>query len=90
MMQMDFKAAFLNGELSEEIYMEQPQGFVVRNKEHDVYRLMKAVYGFKPASKAWRKHLNILLKSFGCELSAPGGRMYFKKNNGEVEVTLIV
>ena len=41
--QMDEKTAFLNGELDEEIYMEQPRGFIKENKEEQVCRLMKSI-----------------------------------------------
>ncbi len=51
--QMDIKSAFLHGELEEEIYMEQPIGFVTAGKEHLVCRLQKALYGLKQASCAW-------------------------------------
>lgn len=84
MMRMGVKAALVNNVLSEELSMEQPQGFVVKNREYNVYRLMKAVYGLKQASRAWRKHLNILLKSLECVLSTFDAGMYFKKKNGEM------
>ena len=48
---MDIKMAFLDSELDEEIYMEQPEGFVKRGEENKVCRLKKAIYGLKQASR---------------------------------------
>jgi hypothetical protein len=42
--QMDVKTAFLNGEIEEEVYIEQPDGFVIHEKESHVCRLKKALY----------------------------------------------
>ena len=48
---MDVKMSFLNGDLVEEIYMEQPEGFVLQGNEHKVCRLVKSLYGLKQAPK---------------------------------------
>jgi hypothetical protein len=41
---MDVKLAFLNGDLQEEVYVKQPEGFIVAGKEHKVLKLKKALY----------------------------------------------
>ena len=47
---MDIKTAFLNGGLNE-IYMEQPEGFIVKGQKHKVYKLVKSLYGLKQSPK---------------------------------------
>jgi hypothetical protein len=47
---MDVKSAFLNVDLQEEVYVEQPAGFIVASKEHKVLKLKKALYGLHQAS----------------------------------------
>ena len=49
--QMDVKTAFLNGDLEEEIYLEQPEGFIVLGQEQNICRLIKSLYGLKQAPK---------------------------------------
>ena len=49
---MDVKSAFLHGTLEEEVYIQQPQGYVKKNNEQKVYKLQKALYGLKQAPRA--------------------------------------
>jgi hypothetical protein len=61
--QMDLKIAILNGELEEEIYMEQLQRFVHQGGEHLVCKLHKSLYGLKQSPRAWNEKLDVFLKS---------------------------
>ena len=60
LMQLDVKTSFLNGDLDEEIYMTQPQGFEVKGKENLVCRLKKSLYGLKQAPQQWYLNLIVL------------------------------
>jgi len=60
---MDFVTAFLKGDLEEEIFMEQPDGFIIPGQEHKVVRLRKALYGLKQAPREWNKKLHKFLIS---------------------------
>ncbi|GJZ00248.1 retrovirus-related pol polyprotein from transposon TNT 1-94 [Tanacetum coccineum] len=63
--QMDVKTAFLNGELKEEVYVSQPEGFVDPDHPNHVYRLKKALYGLKQAPRAWYDTLSRFLLAHG-------------------------
>ncbi|KAJ9557717.1 hypothetical protein OSB04_012331 [Centaurea solstitialis] len=62
---MDVKTAFLNGELKEEVYVSQPEGFVDRTKPNHIYILDKALYGLKQAPRAWYDHVSNALLDNG-------------------------
>ncbi|GKA94576.1 retrovirus-related pol polyprotein from transposon TNT 1-94 [Tanacetum coccineum] len=61
--QMDEKTVFLNGNLREEVYVSQPDGFVDPKNPNHVYKLKKALYGLKQAPRAWYDMLSSFLIS---------------------------
>ena len=58
---LDVNSAFLNGEVMEEIYVKQPEGYEIPRKEHCVYKLKTTLYGLKQAPQAWYSKLDISL-----------------------------
>lgn len=77
---MDVKTAFLNGELNETVYMEQPDGYKVEGKENYVFRLNKAVYGLKQASKSWYDKIDNALMSLQFRKSLSEPCVYIKSD----------
>nr|GFC91106.1 retrovirus-related Pol polyprotein from transposon TNT 1-94 [Tanacetum cinerariifolium] len=61
--QMDVKTTFLNGNLREEVYVSQPDGFVDQDNPNHVYKLKKTLYGLKQVSRAWYDMLSSFLIS---------------------------
>nr|GFA97446.1 hypothetical protein [Tanacetum cinerariifolium] len=72
--QMDVKMTFLNGPLTEEVYVAQPDGFVDPDHPKKVYRLRKALYGLKQAPRAWYDELSKFLNSKGFTKDADHAR----------------
>nr|GEY93485.1 retrovirus-related Pol polyprotein from transposon TNT 1-94 [Tanacetum cinerariifolium] len=75
--QMNVKTAFLNGELKEEVYVSQPDGFVDQDNPSYVYTLKKALYDLKQASRAWYDMLSSFLIS-----------QHFSKEKGKLDEDL--
>ena len=63
--QMDVTTAFLNGELQEEVYMQQPEGFVTAGQEQLVCKLKRSIYGLKQSPRCWNYVLDKQLKEMG-------------------------
>uniref|UniRef100_A0A2N9HGE9 Integrase catalytic domain-containing protein n=1 Tax=Fagus sylvatica TaxID=28930 RepID=A0A2N9HGE9_FAGSY len=75
--QLDVKTAFLHGDLEEDIYMHQPQGFIVQGKENRVCKLRKSLYGLKQAPRQWFKKFDSFMYSIGftrCQAVDTGGK----------------
>ncbi|CAL5325451.1 unnamed protein product [Camellia sinensis] len=77
--QLDVKSAFLNGKLEEEVYVDQPQGFVVKGKEDKVYKLKKALYGLKQAPRAWYSEIDAYFNEKGFQRSKSEPTLYIKR-----------
>ncbi|KAL4385296.1 hypothetical protein GQ457_15G029610 [Hibiscus cannabinus] len=76
---LDVKSAFLNGELEEDIYVCQPEGFVVPGKEHQVYKLKRALYGLKQAPRAWYYRIDSYFQKLGYQRCVNEATLYLKK-----------
>ncbi|GKA59832.1 zinc finger, CCHC-type containing protein [Tanacetum coccineum] len=63
--QMYMKTAFLNGDLDEEVYMNQPQGFIMPGNKNKVCKLIKSLYGLKQAPKQWHQKFGEVVLSNG-------------------------
>ena len=81
--QMDVKTAFLNGELEEEIYMEQSDGFVVKGQESKVCKLLKSLYGLKQAPKQWHEKFDTTLTSAGFAVNEADSCVYYRYGGGK-------
>lgn len=82
----DIKTAFLNGELSEEIYLKQPPGF---EKGDKVLKLKKSLYGLKQAAKVWNDTLHGSLMNAGCTQSQIDKCLYSLRSDGSTCYILI-
>jgi hypothetical protein len=76
--QMDVKTTFLNGELEEEIYMNQPDGFIAQGQEGKVCRLLKSLYGLNQAPKQWHEKFEKTLTSVGFAVNKANICVYYR------------
>ncbi|KAL0373766.1 UNVERIFIED_CONTAM: Retrovirus-related Pol polyprotein from transposon TNT 1-94 [Sesamum radiatum] len=79
--QMDVKTTFLYGELEEEIYMDQPEGFVAHRNERKVCKLVKSLYGLKQAPKQWHEKFDKTILAFGFTVNE-NDKSLFKNESG--------
>ncbi|GJT33937.1 retrovirus-related pol polyprotein from transposon TNT 1-94 [Tanacetum coccineum] len=82
--QMDVKTAFLNGNLREEVYVSQPDGFVDKDKPNHVYKLKKALYGLKQAPRAWYDMLSSFLISQDFSKGSVDPTLFIRRDGKEL------
>jgi transposase InsO family protein len=82
--QMDVKSTFLNGELEEEVYIEQPEGFQLSENADYVCKLKKALYGLKQAPRAWYSRLDKYLQQAGFRKGSADNNLYIKVSEGNI------
>ena len=86
--QMDITTAFLNGELKEEVYMKQPEGFIVKGQQDLVCRLKRSIYGLKQSGRCWNNTLDEELKKMGFVQSASDPCIYIA-SEGEMCIVAV-
>ncbi|GJY33235.1 putative RNA-directed DNA polymerase [Tanacetum coccineum] len=87
--QMDVKTAFLNGKLTKDVFMAQPEGFENAKYPKRVCKLQKAIYGLKQASRSWNLYFHEKVKQFGFSRSEDESCIYIKVS-GSVVVFLVL
>jgi len=89
--QMDVKTAFLNGELNDEIYMDQPLGFETKEQERKVCKLKRSIYGLKQASRQWNIKFHQVILKDGFTMMEEDHCVYLKcSNNSFIILSLYV
>ncbi|XP_057985369.1 uncharacterized mitochondrial protein AtMg00810-like, partial [Hevea brasiliensis] len=78
--QLDIKNAFLHGDLQEEVYMEQPPGFVAQGELGKVCRLRKSLYGLKQSPRAWFGRFSEAVQEFGMQKSKCDHSVFYKQS----------
>ncbi|PNY07765.1 putative copia-type polyprotein [Trifolium pratense] len=86
--QLDVKSAFLHGELVEQVFVEQPPGYVKKESKHMVYKLKRALYGLKQAPRAWYSRIDAYFSQTGFHKCPYEHTLYIK--TGEKGNFLIV
>ena len=79
--QMDVKTAFLNGKLNEEIYMQQPEGYVKPGEEHLVCKIEKSLYGLKQSSRCWNKAFRESVEKVGFTQATADPCVFIRKKD---------
>jgi hypothetical protein len=87
--QMDVKTNFLNGNMTEDVYMTQPKGFVIPKQAGKICKLQKSIYGLKQASRNWNLCFDEVVKGFGFVKNIEEPCVY-KKVSGSTVVFLVL
>ena len=88
--QLDVKTAFLHGDLEEEIYMQQPEGFEEKEKENLVCKLKKSLYGLKQAPRQWYKKFDSFMMIHGCSRTSSDHCVFTRKFSDDDFIILLL
>ena len=88
--QLDVTTAFLNGDLEEEIFMQQPEGFVVPGKEDYVCKLKKSLYSLKQSPRQWYKRFDSFVTGHELKGCTYDSCFYYKKCDDGSMVYLLI
>ena len=88
--QMDVKTAFLNGEIDETIYMEQPENFVIGNPKFMVCKLKKSLYGLKQSPWLWYYKFHKIISSFDFVINPTNECIYHKFSGSKYTFSSII
>lgn len=86
---LDVKTAFLHGDLKEEVYVSQPEGFEVKGSKEKEYKLSKALYGLKQAPRAWNDKLNQILRELKFIRCSKEPSLYQRKRNEDLLIVAV-
>ena len=86
---LDVKTAFLYGELEEELYMEQPEGFKLPGQENKVMHLKRAIYELKQAALAWWRVLDKSMSTIGCTCLLSDSGLFINKEKNIVVIVYV-
>ena len=89
MLQLDVTTAFLHGELAEEIYIEQPEGFIKPGHESSVCCLKKCLYGLKQSPRIWNQKFNSFLVKYGLQSSTADPCVYIGHGSESDDFTIV-
>lgn len=85
---LDVKTAFLHGKLREDVFVAQPEDFIVAGEEHKFHKLRKALYGLKQAPRAWNAKLNSILRGLSFHKCSKEPSLYRREDKGGLLVVV--
>ena len=77
---MDVETAFLNGKLDDEIYLQQPEGYVKPGEDHLVCKLEKSLYRLKQSSRCWKKSFRECIEKIGFTQASADPSVFIRKD----------
>jgi hypothetical protein len=86
---MDVKSTFLNGDLEEEVYIEQPTSFLLLENEDYVCILIKTLYGLNQAPRAWYSRLDKRLQQQGFKRGTTNNNIYINISNANMLIIVV-